>query len=99
MRTKTAELLIVLLAVAALLHVGDAMQVMALGMLRGLKDTAAPMWAAAVSYWVIGIPAGYVLGFPLGLGGVGIWLGLTVGLFAAAGSMMLRFWRRAPRVA
>lgn len=82
-----------LLAVAALFQMFDAMQVMALGLLRGVQDTRAPMWLASVSYWLIGIPASYVLAFPLGFGGVGLWLGLVVGLAAAASLLMARFWR------
>lgn len=89
----------VLLALAALFQLGDAMQVMALGLLRGIKDTRVPMWAAAVSYWAIGIPVSYGLGFVLGWGGVGVWLGLSAGLAAASGSMMARFWMKAPRAA
>jgi multidrug resistance protein, MATE family len=84
-----------LLAVAALFQMADAMQVMALGLLRGVKDTRVPMVAAAVSYWVIGIPCAYVFGFVFGLGGVGLWLGLVVGLTIAALTMMYRFWSRA----
>ncbi len=87
----------VLLALAALFQLGDAMQVMALGLLRGIRDTAVPMWAAAVSYWVIGIPSSYAMGFVLGWKGVGVWLGLSVGLALAAISMMVRFWMKAPR--
>lgn len=83
-----------LLAVAALFQLFDYGQVMALGMLRGVQDTKAPMIMAIVSYWGIGLPVGYVLGFPAGLGGVGVWLGLTVGLAAACIGMQLRFWRR-----
>lgn len=82
-----------LLAVAALFQMFDATQVMALGLLRGVQDTAVPMWLASVSYWVIGIPASYVLAFPLGLGGVGLWLGLVVGLALASALLMARFWR------
>ncbi len=82
-----------LLAIAALFQLFDAMQVIALGLLRGVQDTRGPMWVAALSYWVVGVPASYVLAFPLGLGGVGLWLGLTVGLAAAACLLMLRFWR------
>jgi multidrug resistance protein, MATE family len=85
----------VLLAVAALFQLADGMQVVALGLLRGIQDTRVPMWLAAVSYWLIGIPASYVLAFPLGYGGVGLWLGLVVGLVCAAGSLMWRFWRLA----
>lgn len=85
---------ITLLAVAALFQLADFGQVMALGMLRGVQDTRVPMVMAIVSYWLVGLPVGYVLGFPLGLGGVGIWLGLTVGLAGACVSMQIRFWRR-----
>lgn len=86
-----------LLVLAALFQLADAAQVMALGLLRGIQDTAVPMWLAGVSYWLIGIPASYVLAFPLGLGGPGLWLGLVIGLTAAAVSLMWRFWRLAPR--
>lgn len=82
-----------LLVLAALFQLADGMQVMALGLLRGVQDTRVPMWLAAVSYWLIGIPASYVLAFPLDYGGQGLWLGLVVGLFCAAGSLMWRFWR------
>ncbi|MBD3763570.1 MAG: MATE family efflux transporter [Rhodobacterales bacterium] len=85
---------VTLLAVAAAFQMADAGQVMALGLLRGLQDTRVPMILAAVSYWLIGIPASYVLAFPLGLGGVGLWLGLVVGLVLASASLMTRFWLR-----
>ena len=88
---------VTLLALAALFQLADAMQVMALGLLRGIQDTAVPMWLAAVSYWVIGIPASYVLAFPLGFGGVGLWSGLVIGLVAAGVSLMARFWLLAPK--
>lgn len=85
----------VLLAMAALFQVADAMQVMALGLLRGVQDTKVPMVLAALSYWGIGIPCSYVLAFPMGFGGVGLWVGLVVGLVAAATLLMARFWSRA----
>lgn len=83
-----------LLAMAALFQVVDAAQVMALGLLRGLQDTTVPMIMATISYWVIGLPVSYVLAFPLGMGAVGVWLGLVVGLTVAAVLMMWRFWMR-----
>lgn len=84
-----------LMAMAALFQMADAMQVMALGLLRAVKDTRVPMIAAAVSYWGVGIPAAYFLGFGADLGGVGLWLGLVVGLVLAAALLMARFWMRA----
>ncbi len=86
-----------LLACAALFQLADSMQVMALGLLAGVQDTKVPMILASVSYWVIGIPASYALAFPLGFGGVGLWLGLVIGLAAAAVSLMVRFWSRVSR--
>ena len=86
-----------LLACAALFQLADSMQVMALGLLAGVQDTKVPMILASVSYWIIGIPASYALAFPLGFGGVGLWLGLVIGLAAAAISLMVRFWARVPR--
>ena len=83
----------VLLMVAALFQLADGMQVIALGLLRGVQDTRVPMVLATVSYWLIGIPCSYVLAFPLGYGGVGLWLGLVVGLVCASASLMWRFWR------
>ena len=82
-----------LLAAAALFQLADAAQVMALGLLRGVKDTQVPMIIAALSYWVVGVPMSYLLGFTFGFGGVGVWLGLAIGLMLAGAFMMLRFWR------
>jgi len=79
---------------AALFQLVDGIQAIALGVLRGVQDTAAPMIIAALSYWGLGIPTSYVLGFVLNWGGIGVWLGLVSGLGCAAVLLMTRFWRR-----
>ncbi|WP_134727068.1 MATE family efflux transporter [Paracoccus luteus] len=83
-----------LMLYAALFQMVDAMQVIALGLLRGVQDTRVPMMLAIVSYWLVGLPAGWLLAFPLGLGPAGLWLGLLVGLSCAAAALMARFWGR-----
>ncbi len=88
----------VLLAMAALFQVFDSAQVIALGVLRGVQDTTVPMIMATVSYWLIGAPAAYILGFPLGLGGAGIWLGLVIGLAVAGALLNYRFWVHSSRL-
>lgn len=96
-----AELLrigVALLACAGLFQVFDGLQVMALGLLRGVQDTQVPMVMATFSYWVIGLPVSYALAFPLGFGGVGLWLGLVVGLAVAAALLLWRFWGRSVRI-
>ena len=86
-----------LLAYAAAFQIMDAGQVLALGLLRGVQDTRVPMWIAIGAYWLAGAPAAYLLAFPLGLGGPGLWLGLTLGLTLASSLLMWRFWSRVPR--
>ncbi|MEO0703524.1 MAG: MATE family efflux transporter [Pseudomonadota bacterium] len=87
-----------LLAVAAVFQFVDAAQVMALGMLRGVQDTAVPMVIAGVSYWGVGLPASYVFGFVVGWGAVGVWAGLVVGLALAGVFLSARFWGRSSRL-
>ena len=82
------------LALAALFQIVDGAQAVAAGMLRGLHDTAKPMVLAAIGYWGVGLPLGYVLAFPAGLGGKGIWLGLFCGLAAVAVMLVARWTRR-----
>ena len=80
-----------LLIFAALFQLVDGAQVIALSILRGMQDTRSPMIIAAVSYWLIGLPIGYVLGFIYDFKEVGIWLGLVVGLLVAAVLLWARF--------
>ena len=81
-----------LLFFAALFQLADALQVLALGFLRGVHDTRVPMMIAGFSYWVVGMPVAWGLAFPLGFGPAGLWLGLCVGLTVAAALLLARFW-------
>lgn len=85
------EMGVLLLVVSAAFQIVDAMQVAALGMLRGIKDTAVPMVLAVISYWVIGVPSAYVLGFWFDYGAQGVWSGLVIGLSIAAVTMIWRY--------
>lgn len=91
-RAEIMAIGVVLLALAALFQLVDGAQAVALGLLRGVQDTAVPAVLAAVSYWMIGVPASYLLGFVWGLDGAGVWLGLVIGLGCAGVLLMVRFW-------
>lgn len=93
MAPEILSLAIFLLVWAAIFQLADGMQAIALGLLRGVQDTRAPMWLTAFAYWVVGLPASYLLAFTAGFGPGGIWAGLTLGLTVAAGLLMTRFWR------
>jgi len=79
------------LGVAAAFQLFDGLQVSALGALRGLKDTRAPMLITLVSYWFVGLGSGVGLAFGLGFGGVGLWWGLVLGLAVASVALAARF--------
>ncbi|MEO5628954.1 MAG: MATE family efflux transporter [Thermomonas sp.] len=92
-----------LLLYAALFQFPDGVQVLSAGALRGLKDTRAPMWMAALAYWGIGMPVGAGLGLGLGgftpaMGPKGMWIGLTAGLSVAAFLLARRFLRSSLRI-
>jgi multidrug resistance protein, MATE family len=89
---RIVELATSFLTVAALFQIADGAQVVGSGMLRGLHDTRRPMLFALVGYWGIGLPLGVVLAFPVGLGGIGIWIGLATGL-AIVAVLMIRRWQ------
>ena len=57
------------------------------------------MFMATISYWVIRLPVSYLLAFTLGMGGVGLWLGLVIGLAVAAVLLLWRFWGRSVKIA
>jgi MATE family multidrug resistance protein len=73
------------LLIAALMQVFDASQNIGNGILRGVGDTAGPFRISLVGYWLIGLPAGYLLGVTADWGVEGVWIGQTIGLAATAG--------------
>ena len=84
------ELGISLLALAALFQLVDGGQALAIHLLRGLHDTTIPMYLAVISYWIIGLPSGYILTFHYNFDAQGIWLGLVIGLGFACLFLFLR---------
>ncbi|HUF51556.1 MAG TPA: MATE family efflux transporter [Longimicrobiales bacterium] len=82
-----------LILVAAAFQLFDGAQVAGMCVLRGAADTRGPMLIAALGYWCIGLPIGYVLAFGRGMGPVGVWIGLSAGLAAVALLLVVRVRR------
>lgn len=87
-----------LLFMAALFQIFDGAQATGLAVLRGAADTRVPMLITLLGYWVVGLPAAYLLGFRTEMEHVGIWAGLSLAL-AVVGVLLawrarLVLWRR-----
>jgi MATE family multidrug resistance protein len=85
-----------LLYAAAGFQLFDGVQGVTTGNLRGAGDTRTAMLTNATAHWAIGLPVGYALAFPLGLGVLGLWLGLSLGI-AVAGCVLLAAWVKRTR--
>ncbi len=80
-----------LFIVASVFQIFDGMQVVMLGILRGMEDVMFPMVAVAIVYLLVSIPTGYVLSFILKIGPAGIWIGYLTGLSSVSIILLLRF--------
>lgn len=88
------ELAASLMFLAALFQFSDAIQVISSGALRGYKDTKSILIITFVSYWIVGLSIGLILGitdwFVPRMGPYGFWIGFILGLTTAA---VLLAWR------
>ncbi|MFF9472369.1 MATE family efflux transporter [Streptomyces roseolus] len=80
-----------LLLIAAVLQFFDCAQNIGVGLLRGLDDTKGGFHVTLVGYWLIGLPATWILGRFTGLDSTGVWLGLLTGLAATALLLLRRY--------
>ena len=80
-----------MLTIATVSQIPDVIQKITYGALQGIQDTRVPMLLSIPSFWGIGLTGGYVLGFPLGWGGTGLWLGQSIGIAIAAILFVVRF--------
>ncbi|AXV65403.1 MATE family efflux transporter [Pseudoalteromonas lipolytica] len=87
-----------IMVLACIYQLPDALQVSANGILRGLKYTAPIGYITFVSYWLIGFALGFVLArtdlIVPAMGPHGFWIGIIVGLSAAAIMLMYTVHRR-----
>jgi MATE family multidrug resistance protein len=67
--------------------------------LRGLGDTHTAMLWNLAGHWIVGLPLGYLLCFRWGLGVVGLWWGLSVGLIICGIALILVWMREGTRLA
>ncbi|MDP2453894.1 MULTISPECIES: MATE family efflux transporter [unclassified Kaistella] len=100
--TKKEDVDVILLAsklliIAALFQLSDGVQVVALGVLRGIQDVKIPSLITFVAYWIITIPLGYFLCVTMEMGAWGMWIALGLGLTISAVFLVIRFFKLSQR--
>ena len=80
-----------LLLVAAFFQISDGIQVVVLGILRGLQDVKIPTIITFFAYWIVGFPISYYFGIHTEYKSAGIWMGLLAGLSVSAILLYIRF--------
>ena len=88
--TTVLALAATLIPLAGIFQIFDGVQIVAIGVLRGLADTKTPFIISLIGYWLIGTPVGLVLAYVLDGGVAGLWWGLVIGLGAVAVILVLR---------
>lgn len=94
--TNSAEvksLLITFLVYAFAMQLSDSINAPLQGALRGYKDVHVTFLLAVLSYWVIGLPAGWLLANFTDLQAYGYWGGLIIGIFVGAVFLQSRLWQ------
>jgi MATE family multidrug resistance protein len=90
-----------LVAIVSGYHLADALQGVAVNVLRGYKKTVVPMIVYAIALWGVGLAGGYVLGFTqvgvpgldavTPLGARGFWIAATASV-ALVGALMTAYF-------
>ena len=91
---QISQMAISFILIAAIFQCFDALQSLANGALRGLKDTLVPMILSLGCYWLLGVGSAYFFAFHTHLKGKGIWYGLTLGMSSVAIVLLVRFFIR-----
>lgn len=80
-----------LIFIAVIFQLMDGMQIVLLGIFRGLNDLKIPTYITAIAYWIIALPTSYFVGIYLGVGAEGIWIGYLAGLSSSALMLYIRY--------
>lgn len=90
---EALEAAISLLKVAAVFQLAYGLNLIAFSVLLGLKESGVSALINILAFWGIGAGGGYLLGFPLQKGGIGLWWGLTAGMVVATVLLIWRFYQ------
>ncbi|XP_057794228.1 protein DETOXIFICATION 48-like [Salvia miltiorrhiza] len=81
------------LPIAGLCELGNCPQTAAGGVLRGSARAGVGARVNLGSFYLVGMPAAFVMGFGMGMGFRGLWVGLLAAQVSCAAAMVAVLWR------
>ncbi len=88
---EVIELASILLIMTGIYQMGDGLQTVTIGALRGMKNVITPMVVAFICYIVVTISVSYFCGIYMGWGAPGIWFAYILELYLASYLLIRRF--------
>ncbi len=95
--TEVSATVLTLMVPFFIYQFGDGLQINYANALRGIADVKPLMYIAFVAFFIISLPVGYLCGFVLHFGLVGVWMAFPFGLTSAGVMMWWRFRKRMAR--
>ena len=95
--TEVSATVLTLMVPFFIYQFGDGLQINYANALRGIADVKPLMVIAFIAFFVISLPVGYLCGFILGFGLVGVWMAFPFGLTSAGVMMWWRFRKQMER--
>ncbi len=89
--TEVSATVLTLMVPFFIYQFGDGLQINYANALRGIADVKPLMLIAFIAFFVISLPVGYLCGFVLNFGLVGVWMAFPFGLTSAGVMMWWRF--------
>lgn len=96
--TEVIELASILLIMTGIYQMGDGLQTVTIGALRGMKNVITPMVVAFICYIVVTISVSYFCGIYMGWGAPGIWFAYILELYLASYLLVRRFRKDTKRI-
>ncbi len=96
--TQVQEIVAMLIIMLMVYQFGDGLQYTFANGLRGIACVKPMVTYAFIAYFIISLPMGYTLGFPCGMGILGIWIAFPFGLTAAGILYRHRFMKEVEKM-
>lgn len=95
---ETFQFATTMLMITGIVQLGDALRITFVSALRGIQDVRVALVVNLICFWLMNVPVAAVAAFLFHWGPMYVWASSGIGVYAAAGILMCRFFKRARRL-